>query len=70
MRTLVVSDLLLALLLFAVASAAGCSADPLAVLAIPICVLGAVGAIAGRVQSYLAAGLIFVMLFVALTLVI
>jgi hypothetical protein len=68
MRLLKITDLIVALLLLGCASAAARSADPLAVLGIPILVGAAVGAIVGRLRSYLAAGLIFVAAFIAFAL--
>jgi hypothetical protein len=57
MRLLTLTDLFIALGLFAIASAAPVSHDSFAILAIPICVCGAVGSICGRMSVCLAAGM-------------
>jgi hypothetical protein len=70
MRVLSVFDLLIALVLFAVASAAAVSHDSFAILAIPICVCGAVGSICGRLPVGLAAGMVIDAAFIAFVIVV
>ena len=69
MRVLTVFDLLAVLLLFAFGSAAACSGEPLANLAIPPAVGAAVGIIAGRPRIGLATGFAIAAAFIVAGLI-